>query len=111
MADGRRELQQRCLAIVLRRFVGARETGVDFEISWRDSVRLVPRIVGLVVDQVEERNILCLMGCQSTLSCSHCMTRRLESCSLYGVRAPSRAVVATLEAQLHAAEVRMSKGP
>lgn len=111
VADARRELQQRCLAVVLRRFADASENGVIVKIPPREPVRMVPRIVGLVVDQVEERSILCLMGCMSTFNCSHCMARRLESCYLDGTVARSRAVVATLEAQLHAAEVRMSNGP
>lgn len=111
VSDGRRDMQQRCLAVVLRRFVVASERGVTLDLPARAPVKLVPRIVGLVVDQVEERGILCLMGCSATFNCSHCMARRAESCAFTRDARPNRPVVSTLEAQLHAAEVRIARGP
>lgn len=111
VSDGRREMQQRCLAVVLRRFITASEHGVNLEMPSRAPVKLVPRIVGLVVDQIEERGLLCLMGCHATFNCSHCMARRGESCAYRRDEQPSRPVVSTLEAQLHAAEVRIARGP
>jgi len=106
VSDARNDLLQRCLAVSLRRLVRASEEGITAVVSGYGSLLLVPRVTGLVVDQVEERCILALMGNQCRYFCSPCMEDRRTRGSLLGVRAIDRDVIATLDAQLAAAVVR-----
>lgn len=106
VSDTRNDLLQRCLAVSLRAFTRASEEGVTAHVAGHGSVRLVPRVVGLVVDQVEERSILALMGNRCRFFCSPCMEDKDLSGGLLGVRAVDRNVVSTLEAQLAAAVLR-----
>ena len=105
-SDVRNDLLQRCLAMVLHKLMAASATGVTAEVAGYGMTRLVPRVVGLVLDQVEERNLLCLMGSQCNYSCCRCMISRLagggQSESFNG----PRYVVQVLEAQLAAVVVR-----
>eukprot|EP00170_Pyropia_yezoensis_P004359 contig_17838_g4372 len=110
VSDGRHNLVQRCYALILRELVDASEHGISVDVPSHGSVLLVPRILGLVTDQLEERGLLGLMGCASTFNCSHCLARRELSCTDVASEAPPRDVVSTLEAQLHAAEARQSSG-
>lgn len=110
VADNRRDMQQRCLAVVLRRFAAASEHGASIDLPRHGAVFIVPRVVGLVVDQVGERSMLGLMGAQSTFNCTPCLARRLESCDYEGVDTLPRPVVSTLIQQLHAAESRVGGG-
>jgi len=48
--DARNAVLQRCLGILLRRFVGASQTGVPVEFPGQQVLTAVPRIVGLVAD-------------------------------------------------------------
>jgi len=73
VSDARNELLQRCLAVSLRRLVRASEEGITATVDGFGSTLLVPHITGLVVDQVEERSILALMGNQCRFMCSPCM--------------------------------------
>lgn len=111
VSDGRRELQQRCLAVVLRRFVVASERGVNLDLPARAFAKLVPRTIGLVVDQVDEPGVLCMTRCSATLTCSHCMARRAKSCAFTRDEWPNRPVASIIEAQLGAADVRVARGP
>lgn len=111
VSDGRRELQQRCLVVVLRRFVVANKRGVNLDLPARASAKPVPRTIGLVVDQVEEPGVLCMIRCSATLTCSHCMARRAKSCAFTRNEWPNRPVASIIEAQLGAAEVRVARGP
>jgi len=106
VSDARNELLQRCLAVSLRRLVRASEDGVTATVAGHGSVLLVPRVTGLVVDQVEERSILGLMGNQCRYFCSPCMEDKRTRGGLLGVPALDRDVNATLDAQLAAAIVR-----
>jgi len=106
VSDARNELLQRCLAVSLRHLVRASEEGVTATVAGHGYVLLVPRVTGLVVDQVEERSILALMGNQCRFFCSPCLEDRRTRGGLLGVRALDRDVVATLDAQLAAAIVR-----
>jgi len=106
VSDMRNDLLQRCLAVSLRAFTRASEDGVTAPVAGLGSVLLVPRVVGLVVDQVEERSVLALMGNRCRFFCSPCMEDKNMSGSLLGVRAVDRDVITTLEAQLAAALVR-----
>jgi len=106
VSDMRNDLLQRCLAVSLRAFSRTSEGGITAHVSGYGSVLLVPRLVGLVVDQVEERSILALMGNRCRFFCSLCMEDKDMSGGLLGVRAVDRDVVTTLEAQLEAAVVR-----
>ena len=105
-SDTRNDLFQRCLALSLRRLIRASETGITAPVAGHGAVRLVPRVVGLVVDQVEERNVLALMGNRCNFFCSHCMEDKRISGALMGIRAVDRDVTTTLDAQLAAAVVR-----
>lgn len=107
VSDARNDMLQRCLAVVMRQFVRASEHGARVQLSAHGSVLLVPRVVGLVVDQVQEREIMGLMGHQCTYNCTHCMTRRDESCTFGAEPCLPRPVVATLEAQLSATIARL----
>jgi len=104
--DARNDLLQRCLAVSLRRLVLASEEGITAVVPGHGSVLLVPRVTGLVVDQVEERCVLALMGNQCRYFCSPCMEDRRTRGALLGVRAVDRDVINTLDAQLAAAVVR-----
>lgn len=109
VADARNELLQRCLAVMLRGVVEASQHGVWVNLPGLARVFLVPRVLGLVTDQVEERSILALMGNQSTYNCSHCLAVRRASCEA-SCTAERRPVISTLEAQVAAAEARAADG-
>jgi len=49
-SDSRNGLLQRCIAILLRRFVGASQAGVSVEFPGRQTLTAVPRLLGLVAD-------------------------------------------------------------
>jgi len=100
-SDGRNGLLQRCLAILLRRFVGASQTGVSVEFPGRQTLLAVPRLLGLVADQLGERSVVCLMGNACEFFCSHCMVRRDVAGGAAGVGAPPRDVTAVLDGQLN----------
>jgi len=106
VSDARNELFQRSLTMSLASLIRASEGGVTATVGTRGSMRLVPRIVGLVVDQVEERSFLAQMGNRCRFFCSLCMEDRCMSGARMGLRAINRDVVPTLDAQLAAAVVR-----
>ena len=105
-SDARNGLLQRCLAVLLRGFVGASQTGVTVEFPGRQALTAVPRLVGIVADQLVERSIVCLMGCACEFFCSHCTVRRHVAGGPEGVGAPLRDVTAVLDAQLEGALTR-----
>jgi len=106
VSDTRNELFHRCIAVSLRGLVHASESGVSVRLAGRGVILVVPRVVGLVVDQVEERSFLGLMGNQCNYFCSPCMESKRASGALLGIPAVERDVIATLDAQLAAAVVR-----
>jgi len=105
-SDSRNGVLQRCLAILLRRFIGASQTGVSLEFPGQQTVTAVPRLVGVVADQLGERSVMCLMGNACEFFCSHCMVRRDVTGESWGVGAPARDVTAVLDAQLDGAMTR-----
>jgi len=105
-SDSRNAVLQRCLAILLRRFVGASQTGVPVEFPGQQKLTAVPRIVGLVADQLGERSVLCLMGNACEFFCSHCVVRRDVAGGPSGVGAAPRDVTTLLDAQLEGAITR-----
>jgi len=104
--DMRNDLFQRGIAVSLRRLVRASETGISAPIAGCGLIRLVPRVLGLVVDQPEECNFYGLMGNQCNLFCSPCLEDRRVSGGLMGIPAMERDVITTLDAQLAVAVVR-----
>jgi len=105
-SDTRNALLQRCLAILLRRFSSASQTGVPVEFPGQQMLTAVPRIVGLVADQLGERSVMCLMGSACEFICSHCVVRRDVAGGPAGVGAPPRDFTAILDAQLEGAITR-----
>jgi len=105
-SDARNAVLQRCLAILLRRFVDASRTGIPIEFPGQQKLVAVPRIVGLVADQLGERSVVCLMGNGCEYFCSHCMVRRGVAGGRAGLGAPRRDVTSLLDAQLDAAIAR-----
>jgi len=106
VSDVRNDLLQRCLAVSLRTLTRASESGVTAPVRGRGASFLVPRIVGIVVDQPEERAIFALMGNRCRFFCSPCMADKDDVPSMSAIHAVDRDVVQTLEAQLAAAIVR-----
>jgi len=105
-SDKRNAMLQRCLAILLRRFVGASQDGVPITFPGQQHLIAVPRIVSLVADQLGERAVMCLMGNACEFFCSHCMVRRTVAGGPRGVGAAPRDVTAVLDAQLDGAITR-----
>jgi len=105
-SDARNGVLQRCLAILLRRFVGASQDGVEVEFPGQRKLTAVPRLIGLVADQLGERSAACLMGNACEFFCSHCVVRRDVAGGPDGVGAAPRDVTAVLDAQLEAAITR-----
>jgi len=105
-SDSRNAVLQRCLAVLLRRFVGASQTGVPVEFPGQQKLTAVPRILGLVADQLGERSVMCLMGNACEFFCSHCVVRRDVAGGPAGVGAAPRDVTALLDAQLDGAITR-----
>ncbi|KAK1862479.1 hypothetical protein I4F81_005047 [Pyropia yezoensis] len=110
VSDARNDLVQRCMAVAFESFMRASQHGVVVDIPSLGRVFFVPRVVGTVVDQVEERRLLGLMGSGSMFNCSRCLTRRHESCDIDGPSPARRPVVTTLQAQLEATEARRESG-
>jgi len=106
VSDLRNDLLQRYLAVSLRMLTRASEQGVKAPVAGRGEVFLLPRIVGLVMDQPEERAVLALMGNRCRFFCSPCMADKDETPSAFVIRSVERDVVQTLEAQLAAAIIR-----
>lgn len=71
--DSRKDLVQRCYAVMMRQLMEAREKGIVVNLPQAGRVLLVPRILGLVVDQVEERCLMALMGNGCHFCCTHCV--------------------------------------
>lgn len=107
VSDARNDLVQRCLAVFMRRSIRASEFGFPVELPGIGRVLLVPRLGGLVVYQPQERSFYALMAHRCVQFCTRCTVRRSVACEAEAEHAPERAVIATLEAQLAAAEVRM----
>ncbi|KAK1862347.1 hypothetical protein I4F81_004921 [Pyropia yezoensis] len=107
VSDSRNDLLQRCLAVVLRRFARASDTGYPVDIPGMGTVLLVARVGGIVVDYLEERSLFALMGSGSNMICSQCRVRSAVCCTPDAPDADPRNVVETLEAQISAAERRV----
>ena len=105
-SDARNGVLQRCLAILLRRFVGASQDGVEVEFPGQRALTAVPRLIGLVADQLGERSVVFLMGNACEFFCSHCVVRRGVAGGPDGVGAAMRDVTAVLDAQLEGAITR-----
>lgn len=88
VSDARNEVIQRCLAIVMRRFIRASETGYPVELNILGRVLLVPRVGGGTVDKPEERSIYALMGHMCDQFCTPCMVSRPDSCLAGAETAP-----------------------
>jgi len=106
VSDARSDLFHRYIAVSTRTLARASETGVSAPAGGHGVVQLVPRVVGLVVDQVEERRFYGLMGNQCRFVCSPCMEDQRVNNAMHGIAAVDRDPIATLDAQLAASIVR-----
>jgi len=106
-SDARNDLFQCCIAVSTRSLARSRETGMPAAVGGHGDVRIVPRVVGLVVDQVEERCFYALMGNRCRFFCTPFIEYQRVSGAMHGIRAVDRDVIATLDAQLAAALVRV----
>jgi len=105
-SDARNDLLQRSLAILLRRFNGVSQHGEQVQLSGNKSALAVSRLVGLMMDQPQERSLMCLMGNGCQLPCSFCSVHRDKAGVATAGQAKPRDVIAIVEAQLAAAELR-----
>lgn len=97
---------QRCLAILLRRVIGASQTGVQVQLPGSPTLIAVPRLLGIVADQLGERSVVCLMGNACEFFCSHYTVRRGVAGGPQGVGAEARDVTVVLDAQMNGAITR-----
>jgi len=105
-STSRNAVLQRCLAVILRHFVDASQTGVAVDFLGQQTLTAVPRVIGLVADQLGERVMVCLMGNSCELCCSHCVVRRGVAGGREGVGVAARDVSSLLDAELEAAIIR-----
>lgn len=112
VSEARNDFVQLCFAIMLRQLVRASEGGAHVDMGQHGQVFLVPRVIELVVDQVEELCLLALMGNQCIFKCYHCLADCYISCQAEAAvtAAIPRPVISTLEAQLAAADARLADG-
>jgi len=95
---------QRCLAVLMHRFIPASEYGEPMLVPGEsEPVLAVPRVVLYAADQPEERRVLGLKlsGCRSP--CSHCLVRK-EAAARPGPLAHARDVLEHVDLQLDAVE-------
>jgi len=105
-SDMRNDLFQGCIAMSLRRLIRASETGVLAHVAGHSLVHLVPRVLGLVVDQPEERNFNGPIGNLCNVFFCPCLEDKRVSDGLMGIPAVKRDVVTTFDAQLESVVVR-----
>jgi len=104
--DARSGVLQRCLAMLLRRFVGASQDGVGVVFLGQRKLIAVPWLIGLVADHLGKRSAVCFMGNACEVFCSHYVVRSDVAGGPDGVAAAPRDVTAVLDAQLEAAITR-----
>lgn len=95
---------QRCLAVLMHRFIPASQYGEPMVVPGENEpVLAVPRVVLYVADQPEERRVLGfkLSGCKSP--CSHCLVGKGDA-ACRGPKAGARDVLEHVDLQLDAAE-------
>jgi len=95
---------QRCLAVLMHRFIPASQYGEPMVVPGEDDpVLAVPRVVLYAADQPEERRVLGLKlsGCKRP--CSHCVVGK-HAAACRGPRAGARDVLEHVELQLDAVE-------
>lgn len=98
----RNGLLQRCLAVLLDRFIVASRDGEHVTLRDLGDYTVFPRIVLYVADQPEERHVVGLLLNQCSKMCTPCMAAKNEVGSP-GLEPQERDVLATLELQLEAA--------
>lgn len=98
----RNQLQQRCLAVLLDRFITASRDGEHVTLKEHGTWTVFPRICLYVADLPEERHILGLMLGRCHRLCSHCLAEQGDLGAAQ-LGACSRSVAAALAVQLEAA--------
>lgn len=96
----RSDLLQRVLHLTFRNTIQASHRGAWMDLRDGGRVRVSPRVLLYVCDQLEERAVMCLKASGCLYPCTPCMTSRENACSASGATAPARDVDATVAAQL-----------
>lgn len=100
----RNQLQQRCLAVLMDRFIDASRAGELVVLQQHGAYTVFPRVCLYVADLPEERHVSGLMLNRCQRMCTHCLATKDEVCNA-GLDAQSRTVPSTLAVQLKAAEL------
>lgn len=97
-SDARNDLLQRSLAILLRRSIHGSEVGVPVTLDGDRSLPAMPRLLGVIVHQPQERSLLCMMCNACAQPCSFCIMKRDIAGSHEAEDAPDRDPTALVEA-------------
>lgn len=104
----RNQVHQRCLAVVLDRFVDASRDGEVVVLREHGATTVFPRVCLYVADLPEERHVLGLMLNRCMRLCSHCLATKDEIGSR-GLHIQERSVASTLAVQMEAARLFATK--
>lgn len=96
----RSELLQRVLHLTFRNTIQASHLCAWTDLHDCGRVRMSPKVLLYVCDQLEERAIMCLKASVRLYPCTPCTTIREDACSASGATAPAHDVDATVAAQL-----------
>lgn len=104
----RNQAQQRCLAVLLDRFIDASRDGEAVVLREHGAYTVFPRVCLYVADLPEERHVLGLMLNRCMRLCSHCLATKDEIGSP-GLHVQERSVPTTLAVQMEAARLFATK--
>lgn len=100
----RNQVQQRCLAVLLDRFVDASRDGEAVALRDYGTCTVFPRICLYVADLPEERHVLGLMLNRCMRMCSHCLATK-DEIGRADLHIEERSVASTLAVQMEAARL------
>lgn len=104
----RNQVQQRCLAVLLDRFIDASRDGEAVVLREHGACTVFPRVCLYVADLPEERHVLGLMLNRCMRLCSYCLATKDEIGSP-GLHIQERSVATTLAVQMEAARLFAKK--
>lgn len=100
----RNQLQQRCLAVLMDRFIDASRDGEFVLLRQHGEYTVLPRVCLYVADLPEERHVLGLMLNRCMRMCSSCLASKDEVGSP-GLDLQERSVASTLAVQMEASRL------